>query len=109
PEAAQEPLCSPSQPSLPFDKIFYTTDANANGDRLVVGHLRQGFEHLDGPHFLNQQYCDQIELACGIYANAYVPTAEKKNVSLSDFAGLLVDPTSHAPFPFGIIPRDRRD
>ena len=92
--------------SIPFQQTYYTTDPNSAGDRLVVGKIRQGFlpDQLPPATIPNQQYCDQIELADGLYANAYVPTSEERNGNFSAFAGLLIDPDNHLPFPNGQIP-----
>lgn len=104
----------------PFSEIYYTTNANAYGDRLIVGKL---FDTaiLDGglgrkletselplnvlslPTVVNQQYRDQVQLALGQYANAYVPTLEERLGFFPDFSGLLVDPQTGVPFDNGDI------
>lgn len=94
---------------VPFAQISYTTDANFAGDRLVVGTLASGFslQSIPLPTGTNQQYSDQVELAAGFYASAYVPTAAERQGDFSDFAGLLVDPDTNLPFPGGRIPDTR--
>ncbi|MBI3900076.1 MAG: putative baseplate assembly protein [Gammaproteobacteria bacterium] len=103
----------------PFSTVYYTTNANAFGDRLVVGKLSDisilgadvetGFKSLHKspllplPTVQNQQYRDQVQLAPGVYANAYVPTERERFGSFSDFAGLLVDPVTGVPFSNGNI------
>lgn len=89
----------------PFSEIIYTTDTNALGDRLVVGTLKDGA--LDKsifpfPKIINQKYCDQVQLADGVYVNAYVPTVEERNGNFPDFLGLLVD-ANGVPYPDGNI------
>lgn len=95
----------------PFSKYFYTTEANRYGDRLVVGLLGVGYKSLESnfpnpPAYTNKRYCDQVQLAPGVYANAYVPTAAELDGNFQDFEGLLYDPTSPTgePYPSGKIP-----
>ena len=106
------------QPNLvPFSRVYYTTDANSQGDRLVVGELAgdaQGLAQLaqqlpsSRPEVPNQQFCDQVQLAPGLYVNAYVPTAEELTGKFPDFQGLLVDPNTNLPYPREeIIPHRR--
>jgi hypothetical protein len=100
---------------IPFSQWAYTTDANQYGDRLVVGYITQdnlkavqdgitelvsGDSEVERDTF-NQQFCDQVELAPGVYANAYVPTAAELNGDFKDFTGLLVDPQSGKPVANG--------
>ena len=64
----------------------------------------------DPPDSTSRQYCDQAQLAQGIYVNAYVPTKrELLDRSFPDFAGLLYnpDPKSLQPYPDGVIPPSR--
>jgi hypothetical protein len=102
----------------PFSQYAYTTDANQCGDRLVVGYITGGdlqtvkdnIQNLVDPagtenvKTFNQQFCDQVQLVRGVYANAYVPTDDELNGNFKDFDGLLVDPTTQVPFPGGQIP-----
>lgn len=104
----------------PFSEVYYTTNANAFGDRLIVGKLNSAFipqggggivsntsgsafDTLPLPTVANQQYRDQVQLAPGFYANAYVPTQRERQGQFPDFAGLLVDPVTGAPFEAGNI------
>lgn len=92
---------------VPFFSSVYTTDANRYGDRLVVGTLTpKGMAavlKLKPPDFPNQLYKDQVQLAPGLYVNAYVPSAIELKGLFPDFAGLLVDPNTGAPYPGGTI------
>ena len=97
------PLSAP-----PFDSIYQTTDADAFGDRLVVGQLKAAWrdfvgqlQNLPAPDRLNQQYAQAVELAPGVYANAYVLTASEKQGLFPTFAGLVVHPGSQLPLPGG--------
>jgi hypothetical protein len=98
--------------TIPLSKEYYISEADAYGDRLVVGQLAAGMErqfaHLRRPQILNQQFCEQVQLAPGLYANAYVPTAAEIAGEFPTFAGLLVDPTSGVPFDDGAIPKTSR-
>jgi hypothetical protein len=90
---------------IPFQAGAYTTDANANGDRLVVGFLRDKNtpQNITPAKFANQLYRDQIQLAPGLYVNAYVPSGDELKGNFSDFAGLLVDPQTGTPLSGGKI------
>lgn len=106
---------------IPFESLFYISDANADGDRLVVGipstDLRRTLAQipLPPPGGSNQQFCEGVQLCPGVYADAYVPTAAERTGNFAAFADQLVDPDSvegsPAPdlFPGGVIPADRLD
>ena len=107
-QGSRAPLCALFPAGLvPFSKIYYTTDANTLGDRLVVGALGVTLQTLTNrlplPNEPNQQYCDQVQLAPGIYASAYVPTPAELLGDFSDFEGLLVNPANSLPYPGGQI------
>jgi hypothetical protein len=99
---------------VPFSKVYYVTDPIASGDRLVVGasspQTLQGLTQLPPPNVANQEYCDPVELAPGIFAEAYVPTAGERQGDFTPFADVLLDPTQKPPVPFsppGKIPSGR--
>jgi hypothetical protein len=110
-QGAQAPFCANFPPGLvPFSSVYYTTDPNVFGDRLVVGVPTKDLLSAisaDGriplPSVPNQAYCDQVRLAPGVFANAYVPTREERNGSFNDFQGLLVNPETKIPYPKGSI------
>jgi hypothetical protein len=111
-QGTQPPLGNPTPPfsSPPFKQVYYTTDADAYGDRLVVGQVAGSFGHfhdmldkLAAPAQLNQQYQSQVELATGSFASVYVPTELEKRGVFPTFAGLLVDPKTNMPFPRGSL------
>jgi hypothetical protein len=117
-QGARAPLSAVfPQNYIPFVNVSYTTDANSQGDRLVVGELAGdavGLSKLNQlipvPKFVNQQFGDQVQLAPGVWVNAYVPKADdpkgvgERSGSFPDFAGLLVDPGTGLPYPGGVIP-----
>jgi hypothetical protein len=81
--------------TIPFTEVFYITPPNAAGDRLVVGTPIQ-----DIVEFLNndvpqpnqsghQPICGPFQLAAGLYADAYLPTADERAGNFSDFADVL--------------------
>ncbi len=105
-------IAFPTLATPPFTGILYVTDANAYGDRLMVGQLspamvkspKSGPAFFDGiplPTFLNQQFADQVQLATGRFANAYVPTADERAGSFPSFDGLLVHPDTQLPYQDG--------
>lgn len=109
--------------TVPFTSIYYVTDPNAQGDRLVVGAPTPGFKGLlqqlpaSDPESPNQVYCSPLELAPGFYVQAYVPTSDQtvnaqtvlgeRSGNFAAFADLLVDPTNGNAFPSGQIPNSR--
>ena len=107
-QGSRAPLCAAFPAGLiPFSQIYYTTDANTLGDRLVVGALAVDLDtlgQLKGPSEPNQQYCDQAQLALGTYVSAYVPTAAELSGDFHDFTGLLIDPVTLQPYPKGQLP-----
>jgi hypothetical protein len=94
----------------PLSQYAYTTDANQYGDRLVVGYIEpddlKKVRALFGGKIgnFNAQFCDQVQLAPGLYASVYVPTEDEVFGKFPDFAGLLADPATRVPYPNGIIP-----
>jgi hypothetical protein len=98
---------------FPFSQIYYTTDPNLFGDRLIVGELGVDPNLLlqtqpskdQPPNPPNQQYCDQVQLAQGVYVNAYVPSAAELEGNFdSTFIGLLVDPSTRVPYEKATLP-----
>ncbi|HEX6773392.1 MAG TPA: putative baseplate assembly protein [Acidobacteriaceae bacterium] len=112
-QGSRDPSCAPFPANLvPFSQYLYTTNANAAGDRLVVGQLAVDTETLlaafpQPPRFPDQTFCDQVQLSPGTYVNAYVPTQEELGGDFSAFDGLLIDPATHEAFPGGQIPASR--
>ena len=111
--ATQPPLCMPSPfAKPPFAEIFYTTGADPNGDRLVVGRLDPSLVEkrpdIPRPAVLNQQFCNQVELAPGVYAHAYVPSDAERAGHFPSFEGLLVDPDTNVPFAGGVLDEKRQ-
>jgi hypothetical protein len=86
---------------IPFSDVLYITDPNGANDRLVVGTLsKQGLElikRLSPPGPDNQQYCEPVELAPGLFVDAYVPTLEEKKGNFAGFTSLLKSPNPGAP------------
>jgi hypothetical protein len=108
-QGSQAPLCA-AFPSdfIPFSEYSYTTGANVFGDRLVVGILAKGASEeigkLSRPAIPNQTYCDQVQLAPGVYVNAHVPKDDERNGNFHpDYQGLLVDPASGVTYSNGSI------
>ncbi len=101
--------------AVPFSGVYSVAGPNANGDLLVVGSpndgLTQYLQNFPLPNALNQEICDPVQLAPGLYANAYIPTADERNGNFTDFSGLLMDPATSppSPFPGGTIPSNRWD
>ena len=102
---------------IPFTSIYYVTDPNAQGDRLVVGAPSSGlqalFQQLDLPkqNDPNETYCAPLELARGFYGQAYVPSVAERSGDFSPFGDLLINPSNGKPFTkTGVIPlEDQND
>jgi Baseplate J-like protein len=103
---------------VPFTSVYSVAGPNDAGDLLVVGAPNDGLlQFLDPANFPlpsipggNQQICNPIQLAPGLYANAYVPTADERSGNFSAFKTLLLDPaTSKAFEEDGVIPANRFD
>jgi len=102
--------CQPNSalPNNLFSQVYYITGPNAAGDRLVVGKMPPAqLTGIPDPGPSNWRFCDPVQLAPGVVALAYVPTASERNGDFSPFAGLLRDPITNMPFPNGIIPANR--
>jgi len=102
--------------AVPFARVYAMAGPNQAGDLLVVGEPNAGFLEFLAQFPLpedpngNQQICSPVQLAPGLYANAYVPTAAERNGDFSAFAGLLLDPGDRfRPFPAGTIDVARFD
>jgi hypothetical protein len=108
--------------TIPFTSVYYVTDLNAQGDRLVVGAPSAGFLSLlqqlppSDPDSPNQTYCAPLELAPGFYGQAYVPTSDdtgpnglpgERSGNFPAFDKLLIDPKTGSPFPDGQIQETR--
>ena len=99
-----------SYTEVPFDSVYYVSAPNANGDRYVVGNMSLSTyqvlrTQMAAPSFANQEFCGSIQLASGVYAQAYVPTPAEWAGDFSSAGGVLLDPrANNAPFPGGIIP-----
>jgi hypothetical protein len=99
--------------AVPFASVYSIAGPNSAGDLLVVGApnagLTQFLATMPAPSAPGQEICNPVQLAPGLYANVYVPTPAEIDGVFSPFSGLLLDPTTGAPFPGGIIPAARTD
>ena len=101
-QGSRDVLCVPFPADfIPFSEINYTSDPNADGDRLVVGKLQADLSRVPLPSLANQKYCDQVQIAPGTYVNAYVPTADERTGKFKNFEGLLANPDTLLPYPEG--------
>ncbi|PWT99389.1 MAG: putative baseplate assembly protein [Terriglobia bacterium] len=107
-------FCRPFLPSvIPFQALFYISDANVAGDRLVVGRpspdFRQLLQQIALPEFPGQEFCEHVQLSPGLFADAYIPTAAERKGEFKDFAQQLIDPNAGGQtFPNGVIPISRQ-
>lgn len=108
-----EAQCRDSFPGnfVPLLSVYYISDPNTSGDRLVVGRMSldafQRLREIPLPNSVDQKFCNQIELAPGLFADAYVPNQSERVGDFSPFGTLLLDPLTCFPFPGGVIPISR--
>jgi len=101
--------------ALPFASVYSVAGPNEAGDLLVVGAPNAGLIQFLASFPLpnlpsgNQQICSPVQLAPGLYANAYVPTANERTGDFSAFGKPLVDPATGVAFSNGQIPQNRFD
>ena len=116
-QGAGKESCLPFLPGvIPFESLLYISDANADGDRLVVGvpthDLQKSLAQIPMPAQTDQQFCERVQICPGVYADAYVPTAAERTGAFAAFADQLIDPglvPQPQPFPGGVIPVNRLD
>lgn len=101
---------------VPFSGVYSVAGPDTDGDLLIVGAPNDGLiqflNNFPLPSEVNQEICTPVQLAPGLYANVYVPTAAERGGDFSAFNGMLNDPDPAAknqPFPGGIIPSNRWD
>src|SRR5215831_18979214 len=83
---------------VPFLMIHYISDTNSEGDRLVVGEMgspSRGLaikEQIPLASSAKQKFCGLVEMAPGLFMEAYVPTQQELNGDFSAFGLSLFDP-----------------
>jgi len=81
-----------------FSLIRYISAPNAQGDRLVVGdmperiRIGQGQNPFPLPSFPNQKFCGSVQMAPGLFMEAYVPTQQELSGDFSTFGTPLLNP-----------------
>lgn len=106
-QSGAEQNCFQFPGGIMFSVVHYITSANAAGDFLVVGDMPLSTQNLFPlPNSPNQRFCGEVEIAPGLFAEAYVPTTDERQGIFSSFEGLLVDPLTGEPFPGGFMPLD---
>ncbi|MGC2108261.1 MAG: putative baseplate assembly protein [Candidatus Korobacteraceae bacterium] len=95
-----------------FSSALGVTAANDDGDRLLIGVPNPGLQALlqqvplpDSPR---QQVCDALQIAPGLWVNAYVPTSDERNGIFTSFAA-LIPKDLQGDFANGVIPPTRLD
>lgn len=115
--SADQPNCAafPDKLLVPFQSVYYTSTASANGDRVVVANPKVELRSALGsggtyplsppslrlPRFTGERYCSPVQLAPGCTADAYVPSPAERAGDFSSFAGTLFDPRTARPGPGG--------
>ena len=75
-------------------------------------------EQIPLPSFANQKFCGSVEMAPGLFVEAYVPTQQERSGDFSAFGVSLLDPIARRfdyssgeflmePFPGNLVPRNR--
>jgi hypothetical protein len=83
---------------VPFAMLHYISDPNFAGDRLMVGEMGGRIEvgQIPLPSFPNQKFCGAVEMAPGLFVEAYVPTQREFSGDFSAFGVRFFDPISRA-------------
>ncbi len=107
---------------MPFGVVHYISAPNVEGDRLVVGEIvgqqTMILEQIPLPSIAKQKFCGSVQIAPGLFVEAYVPTQQERSGDFSTFGVPLLDPITRRfdfgrgeflmdPFPGSIVPRDR--
>ena len=100
--------------TVPFSGVFAVTEANGDGDRLILGipdaGLRGLLNAMPDARSSRQQICDVLQVAPGLWVNAYVPTAAEKVGDFSSFASLIPpNLVTDPPISGGVIPKEQID
>lgn len=108
-----------------FDTLDYITDPDPNGIRLLAGQMSSarlpptgtGVQPLPLPAFSDQKFCGAIDIAPGVRAEVFVPTAAERAGNYSQSGLVLWDPLTRRtladgtvvmdPFPGSIVPMSR--
>jgi uncharacterized phage protein gp47/JayE len=100
---------------VPFARVYYVVESKDSGDRLIVAEPNVGFLdflktiHPPDDPAGTQQICNPVQLAPGLYCDAYVPTTDERSGNFGHF-GTLPDPANRTSvFKDGVIPPARAD
>lgn len=97
--------------AVPFSGIYSVATSATTGDLLIVGKpypgLKDFLNTLPTPDAVNQEICDPVQLAPGLYANAYLPSADERQGIFHGFNP--IDPDTNQPFPNQTIDPSRWD
>jgi hypothetical protein len=117
----------PPRGAVRFDVLEYVTNPNLEGIRLLAGQRSServaqtwtAIRNLPLPAFPNQRFCGGMEVAPGVRAEVFVPTAAERNgdysqtdLTLWDWATRTVLPDGSEtmyPFPGNMVPVSRQD
>lgn len=117
----------PPRGAVRFDVLEYVTNANSHGVRLLSGRrsserisqILTSISSLPSPAFPNQKFCGGIDVAPGVRAEVFVPTAAERqgdysqtDIALWDWATrtILQDGSEIMfPFPGNIVPLAMQD
>jgi hypothetical protein len=112
----------PRREVVRFDTLEYITDPDANGVRLLAGlmsaerlaQIGSAIAELPLPAFPNQLFCGALDVAPGVKAEVFVPTAAERIGDYSQSGPVLWDPATRRtledgtevmdPFPGSIVP-----
>ena len=95
PECLLAQTCAPFPAGVvPFGRVHYISAPNAQGDRLVVGQMGRRIEEeqIPLPSFPNQKFCGSVQMAPGLFFEAYVPTQQERSGDFSAFSIPLLNP-----------------
>lgn len=103
-------MCVPlSFDAIPFSALYSVSGPDASGDLLIVGAPNEGLgdflKSLPLPNVQDgtQQICNPVQLAPGLWANAYLPTTKEQQGDFSAFGAQIIDPGTGKPVAGNVI------
>lgn len=114
-QGAGKQSCLPfTTTTVPLSSLYAVTEANGDGDRLILGGPTAGLPGLLSamplPSSSRQQICDAFQVAPALWVNAYVPTFAERGGDFSSFATLIpADLVKQFKIAQGKIPPDQQE
>jgi hypothetical protein len=93
---------------VPLSDALQVIGPDSRGDFVVFGHMTMANYRteldLALPDFLDQMYCNLIQVAPSLIVQTYVPSSDERRGDFSHFGKPIIDPGNGLPFIGNIIP-----